>query len=451
MRSGIVEAASSPLSGRGGAKKEATRTSLLRWGVSRNGTLAFDAPRRRPHNPRLMKFVYLAGYLAMPAALVVHFWFGRGAAPSWEPTLTFILSGLSIVPLAGLMGEATEHLAQKTGPTWGGLLNATFGNAAELIIGIVSITKGLNDIAKATLAGSILGNLLLVSGGAMLVGGWGRERQTFSKSSANTNAGLLTVAVAGMLLPAIFHFSYSGRDPHLLAHETGISIGTSVVLLLVYGLGLLFTLRTYGHIFSPSPARSDEDPRGLDGSWSVKKSVLVLLAASAAVAVFSELLVGAVEPAAHRLGLNYLFIGVILLAIIGNASEHYTAILLAHRNDMDTAMSITFQSSLQIALFVTPILVLLSSVLEMMAVGSSRRMDLVFSPLEVVGVFLSVAVVVTVSRNGQSTWFEGILLLAVYAILGITFFYIPTGHGPNQAEHIYDIPSHRSGSSSSRE
>lgn len=374
-----------------------------------------------------MKWVYLAGYLAMPAVLLIHYWLGRasaGGSQAWEPTVTFILSGIAIIPLAGLMGEATEHLAQRTGPTWGGLLNATFGNAAELIIGIVSISKGLNDIAKATLTGSILGNLLLVSGGAMLAGGWRRERQTFNVEAVQTNAGLLSVAVAGMLLPAIFHYSYGRHDPLIAARETGISIGTGIVLLMVYGLGLLYTLRTHRHIFSPRPAQSDEDPRGMGAAWPIHKSVLALFAASAAVAVFSELLVGAVEPAARQLHFNYLFIGVILLAIIGNAAEHSTAVLLALRNDMDTAMSITFQSSLQIALFVTPLLVLLSTAF-MSAGVESRPMDMVFSPLEVVGVFMSVAVVVTISRNGESNWFEGVLLLAVYAILGITFFYVP--------------------------
>jgi Ca2+:H+ antiporter len=377
-----------------------------------------------------MKWIYL-GYLAMPAVVLVHFWLGResgGGHKTWEPTLTFILAGLSIIPLAGLMGTATEHLAEKTGPTWGGLLNATFGNAAELIIGIVAISRGLTEVAMASLAGSILGNLLLVAGVAMLAGGWKRERQLFSKGGAEANGGLLVVAVAGLLLPAIFHFSFSGTDPDLAHHEHGVSIGTSVVLLLVYGFGLLFTLRTHRHVFSPPPSLSDEDPEGLHGiskPWSVRKSVIALFVASAGVAVLSEWLVGSVEQAAEKLHLNYVFVGVIVVAIIGNAAEHSTAVLLARRNDMDTAMTIVFQSSLQIALFVTPTLMLLSAAFVTAGMKEARWMDLMFSPLEVVGVFLSVLIVVGISRNGESNWFEGVLLLAVYAILAITFFYIP--------------------------
>src|ERR1700723_3650958 len=184
-----------------------------------------------------MKWIYLFGYLAMPAVALIHLWLGRGPGTdhkTWEPAVTFMLAGLSIVPLARLMGRATESLALKSGPTFGGLINATFGNAAELIIGIVALCRGLNDVAMASLAGSIMGNLLLVAGASMLAGGWRRERQTYSRASAESNAGLLVVAVTGMLLPAMFHFSFAGRDPLLAKHEHGISIGTSVVLMLVY-------------------------------------------------------------------------------------------------------------------------------------------------------------------------------------------------------------------------
>jgi len=381
-----------------------------------------------------MKWIYFLGYLAMPAVVLIHFWLGRepgGGHKAWEPTLTFILAGLSIIPLAGLMGTATEHLADKTGPTFGGLLNATFGNAAELIIGIVAVSRGLTDVAMASLAGSILGNLLLVAGVAMIAGGWKRDRQIFSKGAAEANGGLLVVAVAGMLLPAIFHFSFSSTDPDLHHHEHGVSVGTSIVLLLVYGFGLLFTLRTHRHVFSAPPPLSDEDPGGLHGisqPWSVRKSVIALLVASAVIAVLSEWLVGSVEKAAERLHLNYFFVSVVLVAIIGNAAEHSTAVLLARRNDMDTAMTIVFQSSLQIALFVTPVLMLLSAAFVSSGMKEARWMDLMFTPLEVVGVFLSVMIVVGISRNGESNWFEGVLLLAVYAILAITFFYIPSGH-----------------------
>ena len=371
------------------------------------------------------------GYLCIPAALFVH---RLTAGRSWEPTLTFVLAGLGIIPLASLMGEATEQLSERTGPTWGGLLNASFGNAAELIIGIVAISKGFNDVAKASLAGSILGNLLLVGGGAMLVGGWGRERQTFSRASAEANAGLLIVAVAGMLFPSIFDLSFHHRDKLLAAHVNGLSFGTSIILLLVYGVGLLFSLRTHTHVFSSRPSETPEDPigmAGISGMWSVKRSVLALLIASTVVAVLSELLVGAVDQTAQLLGWNKIFVGVIVLAIIGNAAEHSTALMLARRNDMDTAMSIVFQSSLQIALFVTPVLVLLGRGFVHFTLGGARNagpMNLVFTPLEVMAVFLTVIVIVILSRNGETNWFEGTLLLAVYAILAITFFYIRAEH-----------------------
>jgi Ca2+:H+ antiporter len=376
-----------------------------------------------------MRWLNLLGYLAIPAALIVHYWLGHGR--TWEPTVTFALAGLGIIPLATLMGEATGHLAERTGPTWGGLLNATFGNAAELIIGIVAVSKGMVDVAKASLTGSILGNLLLVGGGAMLVGGLRRERQTFSRAAAEANAGLLIIATAAMLFPALFHFSFGIHDARLIGHEYRLSMGTSVILLIVYGLGLLYTLHTHAHIFSPRPPQSEEDPAGLSGlsaGWTVPRSILALLIASVVVAVLSELLVGSIEQMAHLLGWNKIFVGVILLAIIGNAAEHSTALMLAHRNDMDTAVTIFFQSSLQIALFVTPVLVLYSGAYAWLHPGAARPMNLVFSPLEVVAVFISAIIVVIICRNGESSWFEGVLLLALYAILAITFFYIPASH-----------------------
>src|SRR5438094_4803772 len=180
-----------------------------------------------------MRYLYWLGYAAIPIAFLIHFWIGRGK--SWEPTATFFLAGVGVVPLATLMGEATEHLSERTGPTWGGLLNATFGNAAELIIAIIALTQGLNSIVKASLTGSILGNLLLVAGGAMVVGGWNREKQTFSRSTAEVNAGLLALAVSSMLLPAIFHFTAERlHDVAIGEHERSVSIGTSFILLAVY-------------------------------------------------------------------------------------------------------------------------------------------------------------------------------------------------------------------------
>jgi Ca2+:H+ antiporter len=371
-----------------------------------------------------MHKINILGYIAIPLAFLVHFVLGKDK--SWEPLATFSLAALGVIPLAHLMGEATEHLSDKTGPTWGGLLNATFGNAAEFIIAIIALTRGLTEIVKASLTGSILGNLLLVAGAAMVVGGWKRERQVFSRSSAEVNSGLLALATAGMLFPAIFHFTVERmHDVQIHEHERKVSILTSIILLIVYGLGLLFTLRTHAHIFSPRPAQSPEDPRGLEGGWSVRKSVLMLLIASAGIGIVAELLVGSAQTMAKQLGWSHVFVGVILLAIIGNAAEHSTAVLLAHRDDMDTAMTITYQSSLQIALFVTPVVVLLSAAFVAMGIGHSRFMDLIFSPMEVVAVVLTVGIVVVLGLNGESNWFEGALLLGLYAILAIAFFYIP--------------------------
>jgi Ca2+:H+ antiporter len=375
-----------------------------------------------------MRYLNLLGYIAIPLAYAVHLWLGAGK--TWEPIATFFLAALGVIPLAHLMGESTEHLAEQTGPTWGGLLNATFGNAAELIIAIIALHKGLNEIVMASLTGSILGNLLLVAGAAILVGGWNREKQEFNRSSAETNAGMLLLAVAAMLFPAIFHFTYRLHDPRLIEHEHAVSIGTSITLLLVYGLGLLFTLRTHAHIFSPEPQRSEEDPRvgigGLRGHrWTVKKSVVLLLLASAGIGLVAELLVGSAEKVAHDMGWNAIFVGVILLAIIGNAAEHSTALLLAKNNDMDTAMTITYQSSIQIALFATPILVLISAGMVALHLGHARHLDMVFSPMEVVAVLLTVLIVVVINMNGQTNWFEGVMLLALYVILAIAFFYIP--------------------------
>jgi Ca2+:H+ antiporter len=371
-----------------------------------------------------MRHLTCVGYLAIPLAFVVHFWVGH--EKSWEPVTTFIFAALGVIPLAHLMGEATEHLSERAGPTWGGLLNATFGNAAELIIAIIALTKGLNEMVKASLTGSILGNLLLVAGAAMLVGGWGREKQKFSRASAESSAGLLILAVAAMLLPAIFHHSFRLTDPQLIEHEHAVSIGTSVILLAVYALGLLFTLKTHAHIFSPPPPRSDEDPAGLGKHWSTKKSVGLLLAAAAGIGIISELLVGSAETMAARLGWSHIFIGIILLAIIGNAAEHSTAIVLARRNNMDTAMTIVHQSSLQIALFVVPVLVLLSAAFVAGGMQHAHHLDLLFSPLEIVALLLAVLIVSFLGLDGNTNWFEGVLLLALYGVLGIVVFYIPT-------------------------
>jgi len=372
----------------------------------------------------MLTVLNILGYLCIAAAFAVHYLFG---AQTWEPMTTFALAGLGIIPLAHLMGESTEHLARRVGATWGGLLNATFGNAAEIIIGIIGLSKGLNEVVKASLTGSIIGNLLLVGGASMLVGGWKREKQSFNIAAAETAGGMLFLAVAAMLVPAIFDFSaHRLHDVDIAAHEQALSIGTSVILVLVYVLGLFFTLRTHAHIFSPDQSESPDT-----GGWTTRKAAIILLAASVAVAIIAELLVGSAEKMADQLGWSPVFIGVILLAIIGNAAEHSTTILLARRNDMDTVMNIVYQSSLQIALFATPLLVFLSLALHGAGFPQAHAMDLLFTPLEVVSILLAVLIVIILNLNGETNWFEGVMLLALYALLALAFFYLPaaTAHG----------------------
>ncbi|CAN5604611.1 calcium/proton exchanger [soil metagenome] len=384
-----------------------------------------------------MKYLNWVGYVSIPLAYLVHYRLGRGT--DWEPIVTFILAGLGVVPLAHLMGEATEALSEKAGPTWGGLLNATFGNAAELIIAIIALSKGLNEIVKASLTGSILGNLLLVAGASMLIGGWKHKSQKFSRAAAESSGGMLLVAVAAMLLPAIFHFTAERlQDAERVDHEHAVSIATSVVLIATYILGLVFTLRTHSHLFTHEPGHPDDpETSGAHApAWSVKRAIGMLLLASVGIGVVAELLVGSAEQVAHNLGWNPVFVGVILLAIVGNAAEHSTAVMLALKNDMNTALTITNQSSLQIALFATPLLVFVSRLLVVMHVGESHPLDLVFTPLEVVAVIVAVLTVITLTLNGESNWFEGVLLLALYAIMAIVFFYIPMSPGVAvQASH----------------
>jgi Ca2+:H+ antiporter len=280
---------------------------------------------------------------------------------------------------------------------------------------------------------------LLVSGAAMFAGGWKRERQRFCAAAAEANGGLLMIGVAAMLVPAIFHHAAERmHDSQLLRHEHNVSVATSVILMLVYVAGLLFTLRTHAHLFTrpPVPGPDSEDPSEAVKSpvspadhghaWSVKKSIIMLLLASAGIGFVAELLVGSAEKVALNFGWNEVFVGVILLAIIGNAAEHSTAVMLAMRDEMDTAMTITYQSSLQIALFATPLLVFVSAAMVVLHVGDAQHyLNMVFTPLEVVAVVLSVITVVILAQNGQTNWFEGVLLLALYAILAVAFFYLP--------------------------
>ncbi|MBI4748916.1 MAG: calcium/proton exchanger [Acidobacteria bacterium] len=334
-----------------------------------------------------------------------------------QPIWIFVVSCLAIIPLAGLMGKATEHLSEKLGEGIGGLLNATFGNAAELIIAFMALREGLYDVVKASITGSIIGNLLLVFGLSALVGGLKFPNQTFNRTAANLGTTMLALSAFALLIPAVFHAIVFGKAP--ATHERELSLEISIVLFITYILSLIFTLKTHKHLYVGELGDAEEEAIGTHG-WSQGKSVGVLVGATAMVALISEFLVGSVEAAAKTLGMTEVFVGVILVAIIGNAAEHSTAVLMALKNKMDLAMNIAVGSSLQIALFVAPMLVFLSY-----PFGGKGPMDLLFTTLEVVSIVIAVTTTSLVSQDGESNWMEGVQLLAVYLILGIAFYNLP--------------------------
>ncbi len=324
----------------------------------------------------------------------------------------FLSAAMAIVPLAGLLGRATEHLTAHVGAGVGGLLNASLGNAAELIIALVALREGLHDVVKASLTGSILGNILLVLGAAMLAGGLKYERQQFNQTAAGMGASLLLLAAVGLIIPALFHFTAADRGP---AVERELSLEISIVLFAIYVLSLMFSLRTHKHVFA-EPAH---DARDLgEKPWSRSQSIIVLTVVTLLVAVMSEMLVGALEHAAKTLGLTQLFVGVILVALVGNAAEHSTAVMMAMKNKMDLALGIAVGSSLQIALLVAPVLVFTSYLF-------GAPLDLIFTPFEVAAVTISVLIVGFVAMDGESHWMEGVMLVGVYTMLAIAFYFLP--------------------------
>jgi Ca2+:H+ antiporter len=330
--------------------------------------------------------------------------------------LVFVTSSLAILPLAGWMGRATEQLAEHFGEGVGGFLNATFGNAAELIISLAALRAGLHDVVKASIAGSIIGNILLVLGAAMLAGGVRHSEQHFNAAGARSQATMLTLAAIGLILPAAFQSVSSTTT----AGVGQLSVAISVVLLLAYVLSLAYTLVTHRALFVGSPP-----PEARAGGVSVGRAVAILAAATVAIAWMREIMVGAIEPTAHELGLSNVFVGVFLVAILGNAAEHATAVSAALKDRMDLALSIAIGSSVQVALFVAPVLVFASLVL------GPRPMDVAFPPGLVLTVLLAVLITGQVAGDGRSDWLKGAQLLAVYLILAITFFFLPSAvpHG----------------------
>jgi Ca2+:H+ antiporter len=327
--------------------------------------------------------------------------------------LIFVASSFAILPLAAVMGRATEALADRLGEGVGGLLNATFGNAAELIIAFAALRAGLHDVVQASIVGSIIGNILLVLGAAMLAGGLRRSEQHFNAAAARSQATMLTLAAVALILPAAFRAA-SGTTAEGLGR---LSISISVVLLAVYLLNLVFALVTHPALFAGSHAA--EAPRAAAPAWSVRTAALVLAGATAVIAWMSEILVGAIEPTAHELGLSNVFVGVFVVAILGNAAEHATAVSAALKDRMDLSLSIAIGSSVQVALFVAPVLVLASLVIGPMP------LDLAFPAGLVLMVFLSVLIASQISGDGRSDWLKGAQLLAVYLVLGLTYFFMP--------------------------
>jgi Ca2+:H+ antiporter len=336
-------------------------------------------------------------------------------------TIVFITSALGVIPTAALMGRATEELAARSGPGIGGLLNVTFGNAPELIIAFFALNEGLQEVVKASLVGSILGNVLLVMGAAMLIGGIGRERQRFDRTAANVTSLMLLLAVVALIMPAAFELVQGTGLPRPTAQSVNydsdvekLSVGVAVVLLGTYVAGLFFSLKTHKDLFNPEHGPEDH----LGEPWPVRRSVIMLAVAGLAVGVMSEILVGSITEASESIGLSPFFVGIIVVAIVGNAAEHWVAVYFAKRDKMDLSVNIAIGSSAQIALFVAPVLVLIS-----LFVGDFP-MALVFNGFELGAIVLAVLIAQQVTQEGESTWFEGLQLLAVYAVLGLTFFFV---------------------------
>jgi Ca2+:H+ antiporter len=348
--------------------------------------------------------------LAVPAAIALRYMPNWGSGPA-----LFIVSALAIVPLAGWMGRATEQLAVRSGAGIGGFLNATFGNAAELIIALVALNKGLTGVVKASITGSIIGNLLLVLGASILAGGLRYRKQTFNQTAARVSATSLGLGAIALLIPTVFHRAAASRPGGwTIEAEQKLSFAIVIVLFLTYFFSLLFHLVTHRDLFSGSP----DEKTSNETHWPLWQSISALAVATALIAWLSEFLVGSIESARHALGLTETFVGVVVVALVGNAAEHSTAVVLAMRNQMDTALNISMQSSVQIALFVTPLLVMLSYPL-------GHPLDIVFTPFEILAVGLAVSVFAYLVMNGETNWYEGVQLLAVYAIIAVALYFLP--------------------------
>lgn len=354
-----------------------------------------------------MNKVFFAMLVFIPVSIAGHFL-------EWDASIIFITAALGIIPLAAFMGTATEEVAVVVGPNLGGLLNATFGNATELILAFIALRGGLVSVVKATITGSIISNLLLVMGFSMLLGGLRYKEQEFPSAIAMTNSSVMNLAVISLLVPTAVEYTSQGIGETTLQN---LSVAVAFILILVYALTLLFSMKTHSYLYEVGVADLEiEDEEEEKPNLWLWMGVLLLI--TLGVAIESELLVDAFEEATESLGLTALFTGVILLPIIGNAAEHATAVTVAIKNKMDLSLSVAVGSSMQIALFVAPVLVISGWII-------GQPMDLDFNPFELVAVAVAVLIVNSICSDGKSNWLEGGLLLAVYTILSFAFFFHP--------------------------
>ena len=320
-------------------------------------------------------------------------------------TVMFILACLSIIPLAGLIGEGTEEISFYSGPKIGGFLNGTFGNATELIISFFALKEGLFEVVKSSIAGAVIGNILLVIGASMLAGGLKYKTQKFNQKVSEVSSTMLLFAVIGLCIPAIFTHTVPSRL--LNTRYEGLSLFVAVVMIIIYALSLFFSFNTHKHIYN------EEESEGT-AKWSLKKAIAILVVSTVLIAIESEFLVNGIEPITESLGWSQFFVGIILIPVIGNAAEHTTAIVMARKDKMDVALEIAVGSSLQIILFVAPVLIFLSLLF--------KPMSIVFNPFELIALIASVIIANRVSHDGESNWLEGVQLLAVYLIIAASFF-----------------------------
>ena len=326
---------------------------------------------------------------------------------NFSPTIMFILAALSIIPLAGIMGEGTEEISSYTGPKIGGFLNATFGNATELIISFFALKSGLFEVVKSSIAGSIIGNILLVLGASMFIGGLKHKTQNFNINVVETTSSMLLFSLIGLCVPAFFTHTINANL--LNTRYEGLSLVVAIVMFILYILSLIFSFFTHKDLYATTT-----EEEGHESKWSLKKSIAILIITTVIIAIESEFLVGGIEDITSKLGLSEFFVGIILIPIIGNAAEHSTAITMALKNKMDVAIEIALGSSLQIILFVAPVLIFLSLLFT--------PMSIIFNPFELVSLIASVIIANKVASDGQSNWLEGAQLMAVYFIIAAGFF-----------------------------